>query len=280
MTSFVKQLQEQLESELLRIGNETNNTVMAAKKAFSAARDTVARLHDYIGEYSFKDRQEEILFYKKTEPSIHAHLVYYLRLYRIEKRKPIGGIKVLKAFYEEELNRIYLFFRENESFYQYCRDNADYLDETFFLPETESSDITIDEYGGVLDKQICTTGSYKVARIMALERLQQYISNELAKAEGNVTTQIFPKYQCKWTGSKVALIELMYALAYSGMINNGQIQIKELAEVLEHMFQTKLGNYYRTRQEMYSRKETASFLELLMKRFRQGMDEADERFRS
>jgi len=278
MTSFVKQLQEQLESELFHIKNETINAVMAAKKAFSAAKNTVARLQDYISGYSFKDRQEEILFYKKTEPSIHAHLIYYLRIYRIEKRKPIGGIKVLKAFFEEELNRIYLFFRENESFYQYYRENANYMDESYYLQEADTPDLAIDEYGGVLDKQLCTASSYKIARIIALERLQQYLNNELAKTEGGAGLPT-PQYQCKWTGSKVALIELMYALAYSGMINNGQIQIKELADVLEDVFQTKLGNYYRTRQEMYSRKETASFLELLIKRFRQGMDEADERFR-
>lgn len=279
MTSFVNQLQEQLKAKLFQIETETNNPLKAAKRAFSAARDVVARMQEYISGYTFKDRQEEIRFYKEVEPSFHALLIYYARLYRIERSKPVGSKGIIKAFFEEELNKIYLFFRENEDFYKYYRSGADFMDDTFFIPDGDTSEIVIDEYSCIIDTQTCTVLGYKAACIKAFEKLQVYLNGQLAQAEGLSNSQPTGS-NCKWTGSKVALTELMYALVYSGMINNGQIQVKELAELLETIFQINLGNYYRTRQEMYSRKETASFLELLMKRFRQGMDEADERFRS
>lgn len=279
MTTFVNQLQEQLETRLFQIEAETNKPLQAAKRAFSAARDAVTRLQEYISGYTFNDRHEEIRFYKEVEPSFHALLIYYARLYRIERSKPVGSKEVIKAFFEEELNKIYLFFRENEDFYKYYRSGADFMDKTFFIPDGDTSEIVIDEYSCILDNQLCTALGYKAACIKAFEKLQEYLNNQLLQTVVHPQTRLTGA-QCKWTGSKVALTELMYALAYSGMINNGQIQIKELADVLEDVFQTKLGNYYRTRQEMYSRKETASFLELLIKRFRQGMDEADERFRS
>lgn len=279
MTTFVNQLQEQLEAKLFRIESETNNPLKAAKRAFSAARDAVARMQEYITAYSFNDRQEEIRFYKEIEPSFHARMIYYARLYRIERSKPVGSKEIIKAFFEEELNKMYLFFRENEDFYKYYRSGADFMDETFFIPDGDTAEIVIDEYSCIPDNQLCTALGYKAACIKAFEKLQVYLNGQLAQTEGHPQTRLAGA-QCKWTGSKVALTELMYALVYSGMINNGHIQVKELAEVLEDIFEIKLGNYYRTRQEMYSRKETASFLELLMKRFRQGMDEADERFRS
>lgn len=279
MTPFVNQLREQLDAQLLRIETETDQPIEAARRAFSAAREAVAQLQEYVLTYSFKDRQEEIRFYKNVEPSFHARLIFFVRLYGIERRKPIGSIKVLKAFFEEELSKLYLFFRENEDFYQYYRSGSDFMDETFFVPDGNTSQLIIDEYSCILDNHLCTAQGYKVACMMAFEQLQTYLNDQLAHAEG-IAELPAKKYDCKWTGSKVALTELMYALVYSGMINNGHVQVKELADVLENTFQTKMGNYYRTRQEMYSRKETASFLELLIKRFRQGMDEADERFRS
>lgn len=279
MTPFVNQLQEQLEAQLFQIENETNNPLKAAKRAFSAAKDAVARLQEYILAYSFKDRQEAIQFYKEEEPSFHARLIYYAGVYRIERSKPVGSKEIIKAFFEEELNKIYLFFRENEDFYKYYRTGADFMDEMFFIPDGDTSQIAIDEYSCILNNHLCTAHGYKVARIKAFEKLQAYLNSQLAQTDDLPQPQPV-ETNCKWTGSKVALTELMYALVYSGMINNGHIQVKELAETLEYIFQTKLGNYYRTRQEMYSRKETASFLELLIKRFRQGMDEADEKFRS
>jgi hypothetical protein len=268
-----------MDESLQQVRMEQEGIVQQAESAYRVAEKYMLELKQFILSYTFKDQVEEIQFYKNIEPSFHARLIYFVKLYGIERRKPVGGIKVLKAFFEEELNKLYLFFRENEDFYQYYRSGSDFMDETLFLPDGNASQFIIDEYSCILNNHLCTAQGYKVACILAFEQLQTYLNEQVAQAEGIVEPPV-KKYDCKWTGSKVALTELMYALVYSGMINNGHVQVKELADVLENTFQTKMGNYYRTRQEMYSRKETASFLELLIKRFRQGMDEADERFRS
>src|SRR5699024_6849818 len=97
-------------------------------------------------------------------------------LYRMERRKPVGSISVLKEFFEEELNRIYLFFRENEDFYQYYRAEAEFMDETFFLPGGNTPQIALDEYSCILDTHLCTAHGYKIARIMACEKLQNNLN--------------------------------------------------------------------------------------------------------
>lgn len=49
-------------------------------------------------------------------------------------------------------------------------------------------------------------------------------------------------------------MELIYALFGTKAINNGQIEIKEIAETFEIMFNIKLGDYCRTFQEIKRRK--------------------------
>ena len=57
-----------------------------------------------------------------------------------------------------------------------------------------------------------------------------------------------------WTGSKTDLIEFIYALQCSGVVNSGTADIKELAVVFEQIFNIELGNYYHTFIEIRARK--------------------------
>ncbi len=80
-----------------------------------------------------------------------------------------------------------------------------------------------------------------------------------------------------WTGSKVSLVELLYALQSAGSCNNGNIDLKQLAKHFECIFNIDLGNYYRVFQEMRIRKiNRTTFLDHLKTRLVQRMDEADE----
>lgn len=66
-----------------------------------------------------------------------------------------------------------------------------------------------------------------------------------------------------WTGSKVSLIELMYALQQTGSFNHGQTDIKSIAQYFENVFNIELGNYYRTYLELRIRQNPTKFLETL-----------------
>lgn len=57
-----------------------------------------------------------------------------------------------------------------------------------------------------------------------------------------------------WTGNKSDLVELIFAIQAAGSVNQGQVQIKQLAEVFEKIFNIKLGNYYDYLQNFRMRK--------------------------
>lgn len=80
-----------------------------------------------------------------------------------------------------------------------------------------------------------------------------------------------------WTGSKVSLVELLYALQSTVSFNNGSIGIKTLASELQSLFNVDIGNYYRVFQEMRIRKSSrTSFMDQLKDRLVKRMDESDE----
>ncbi len=58
----------------------------------------------------------------------------------------------------------------------------------------------------------------------------------------------------KWTGSKAAITELIYALHSSRIINNGSIEIKEIAKAFSNMFNYEVGDIYKTYSEIKARK--------------------------
>ena len=80
----------------------------------------------------------------------------------------------------------------------------------------------------------------------------------------------------KWTGAKVDLIELTYALYYSGRINNGQATLQEVSQALGKLFDMEPGDIYRTYIEIRARKTNPTkFLDALKQNLVHKMQEAD-----
>jgi len=80
-----------------------------------------------------------------------------------------------------------------------------------------------------------------------------------------------------WTGNKVDLIELIYALHATGVVNSGTADIKGIASIYEQMFNIELGDFYRTFLEIRSRKiNNTKFIDSLKDALIKRMDESDE----
>jgi hypothetical protein len=87
----------------------------------------------------------------------------------------------------------------------------------------------------------------------------------------------FPKVRLSWTGNKVDLVELIYALETAGCFNYGHTTIKEIVAYIEIVFNIDLGDYYHTFYEMHDRVKRTDFLDKLVKFLNERMDEADRK---
>jgi len=72
------------------------------------------------------------------------------------------------------------------------------------------------------------------------------------------------KYNLRWTSSKVLLVELIYALYLSKTINDGRIELQELVEFFEDIFNIDLHNHNNVIQNIKARKSNKTkFIDLL-----------------
>ena len=112
---------------------------------------------------------------------------------------------------------------------------------------------------------------------MANDLIQVYIEDELYKniEKGDSLTDL-PKLN--WTGSKASMIELIYALHYQGVFDNGNTDIRLIAKYFENIFNIDLGDFYYTYMELKSRKmNRTKFLDSLCEALIKKMDEQDEK---
>lgn len=123
-----------------------------------------------------------------------------------------------------------------------------------------------------------TSHDYKVAKIIADDQLQVYIENELTnlyKTHSREEEAVLLS-GLKWTALKVSLIVLQYALHTEGVFNNGAVELKEVAEKFEKMFNIYLGQFHRVFLELRIRKSSKTkFLDGLKETLVKRMDDAD-----
>ena len=79
-----------------------------------------------------------------------------------------------------------------------------------------------------------------------------------------------------WTGTKRALVELIYALDACGCLHKGTVDIKEIVCYFEYVFDIDLGDFYHTYMELKAKtKDRTGFLSTLKDRLLMRMREQD-----
>lgn len=223
---------------------------------------------------------EEINFFKNTKPLFVSRLIYHVNVFNIETNRPNGSIKIKRKYLQLELNKLKHYFDENLDFYRYYRTGSNYLDHKYFVRGKQDLRLNLDAHVYEFDHDFCTSHDFKVSTILANDLLQVHLENELMKLDFNATSrdsEFIPKNMMRWSGSKVSLIELMYAFHQSGSFNNGQTDIKGMAAYFEKIFDIDLGNYYRTWLELKIRQNPTKFLDSLTDSLIRRIEEDDEK---
>jgi len=278
LADFVATLQQKAEEQIQLIEESGQSPIDVLKASIDITEANLDALRIFLIDYEFKDIAEEILYFKTLYPQVLSRSIYYISIFNTEMGKPEGGDGVLKAYYDEKLKHIHNYFVRHDDFYRYYRSGADFFDRHYFTRAESDNLMFKEEYTFAIDTRTCTTHSYKLSKVLAYERFENYLMQQKLLLDTPGTKPAATSSSFRWTGSKVALIELIYGLVYSGNINNGALQIKDFVEFVEQAFNIRLGNYSRTKQEIYSRKNDLSYFDVLKKRFQQGMEDADDRY--
>lgn len=278
MIALTQKLFEELEAELSKIDLEKQDLSGRAEDAIKTTIVTLEKLKTYFVKFKFESNIEEINFFKIIKPKFVSKLIYYNDIYNIETNRPFGGQKYLRKYYNSELAKLKSYFNENIEFYKYYRNANTYLDNKYFVRGQYDIKLTLDSFYFQADNRFTTSHDFKVAKIMTNDLIQVYLETEIARLESKPALyNISDRQVQKWTGSKIALIELIYALHAEGVFNNGMTDLKETAKFFEETFDIDLGQFHRTFFEMRARKsERTKFLNSLRETLVRRMDEVDE----
>lgn len=280
MNPKINLLLSNLNEQINFIDLEIDNPIHKCEKAIEVILISIANLKKVILKANFKSELEEIHFFKDMKPQFTSRLNYFNAVYNIEMKKPNGGNRILKKYYNNELIKLKAFFDSELEFYKYYRSGNTYLDYKYFLRGKFDIKLSLDSYYFEADTEFSTSHDYKVAKILANDLIQLYLENQLIMIENkdnSEKSQRKPNIKLMWTGSKVALTELLYALHSEGVFNNGAIDLKDIAEYFEHIFEIDLGQYRRAFLEIRARKsERTKFITSLNETLLKRMDNADD----
>lgn len=227
-------------------------------------------MRTYIVNHPFSNKEEEIYFFKHIKPEVLSRLLYFTEIYNTEMRKPHGSIEVLKKYYNDRLDELTSYFESNLDFYQYYRSKATHLDSHYFVRGHIDFKLCPNCVPYDRDPEFSTCYDHKAAQILANDMLCIYLNKKLHGVDKQViiakSRSFLPEHPFRWTATKIAAVELGYAIYAAGILNNGQADIKEIMTFMEASFQIDLGDYYRTYITMKDRKkDRTSFLNSLIK---------------
>jgi hypothetical protein len=282
MSTKFKQLLFELTEQLSFINQEVDDLIVKSVKSIEITLKIINNLKKQFLKDKTISPDTEINFFKNIKPKFTSLSIYHNAIFKIETKMPHGGERIAKKYLNNELKKLKRFFDNNLEFYNYHRTGSSFLDFKYFVRGNYDIKLRLDSFYFETDHNFSTSHDFKVAKILAYDLVQVYLETKLSnieKKEYKEKSQHEPKGKIIWTGSKVALTEILYALHTKGVFNNGAAELKEIASYFEEIFHIDLGQYRRTFLEIRDRKsDKTKFINSLVEELMKRMEETDETF--
>lgn len=276
MIFFPDTLLQEFQQQLQFLHLENEEPIKHSKEAIKIILPIFEKLKAWCIKYKFTTQEEEIAFFRSTKPQLTSRLVFYNMIGNIEINKP-AGTRSLRKYYIVQWGKSQKFLDNNLEFYRYYRSGSTYLDHKYFLRGNSNGELAIDNFYFQTDQRFCTTHDHLLSLIMAHEQILEFLETTIAKLKNKHSHPDTNSRSLKWTGSKVAMVEVIYALHTEGVFNHGTADLKELFNFFSSAFDIDLAQFHRTFSEICSRKsDRTKFLRSLNDALERRMQEADK----
>jgi hypothetical protein len=265
MENFERQLAD-FKLRLKEIHTAQTDRLLRSKIAIEHCNTLLNNFKEQVSYYIFATPTEEIRFFKHIKAYPMSCLIYFAKIRAFEMRFTYVTAEEKKKAINKELKRTHKFFREHFDFVQYVDQDREHLDHLYFTREHHGLLPVSEPLTNFVDPNFTTSHDRLYAHIRANQCFRTYLQNRYSTIDApeNLLGNDMHKKTLRWTASKAALTELVYALYASKVLNLGQTDIKEIAETLQSVFHYELGNFYSTFSEIKDRqKSKTKFLDEL-----------------
>lgn len=260
------------------IQSDIYNPLKKAELAIPICNRSLSILQDMVEKDDFEMSSMEIIFFKNVKVIPMSYLIYFSEIRACEIEKPKAGIEYQLRFLEKEIKKINKFFSKNNDFVHYMEQGHNYLDHQFFTRNHREKFPFTPMINYYQYPEFTTSHDMLWAKVQAMYKYIHYIREAIQKIKPGGK----PFYEQKkhklllWTGSKTALIELIYALYSDQAINYGAAELSTITSSFEDFFNVKLDNVYKTYTEIKARKGSKTkYLEELMIKLQQKINRED-----
>ena len=254
MEYYTKTLQE-LETKLATLESNGPPAYIELELGIKSCNQVLLAIRERVEKNDFHDLKQECAFFKTVKPPIMGYVFHFLNMIEIEKYRPRATQKEERKYFVNQISILQSYFIQNREFYEYHLRGLCDKDLLFFTRKNTNVPFHFDSLQAFVDYKFATSYDQILAKILGNQRTIEYLQRQIHSSTGSEpTTNKKSETPLKWTGSKVDLVELTYALQVSGVVNNGQAGLNELAQSFEKLFAIELGDIYRIFREIRDRK--------------------------
>ncbi|OBX23392.1 MULTISPECIES: RteC domain-containing protein [Bizionia] len=274
----INTLVDEYQIKIINFHQDNLNEIANLRLLINLSSEYLQLLRLSVRQRGFISESDEISFFKNLKPIVSGHLKYFSHVHTYLMNRPKVSISRQRKYIHLILDKFEAHKSSELEFVKYYRHKSTRYDHIYFVRGLNSIDIT-NNINHFIDPEFSTSHDDKVAKIMAYDLLVTYYKNELIKlkSQKRISSRHTPPLLTQtfsWTASKTDLVELMYAINATGAVQNGNIDLKVLAEICESLFNIKLGNFYKTYGEIKAREGARTkFLDSLRLSLIKKMDE-------
>ena len=251
-------LERRFNTSLEQIISQDMDLLSTANKCLFLCAHYLDSFKIQIQENGFRSKIEEIQFFKSIKQIPLSNYFYYksLKLFLTEKPRALKKSKI--KFVQKKLKNLNRFFQCNIDFCQYIDGNLDYMDTYYFTRIKTNTPQSIQNYI-LLEPSFNSPKDSLLAQYTANKRLVQFYEDRLERIKNNEDLGKSIPYNTdvlSWSSTKTDLVELIYALYHSKAINGGKTDIISISRIFEKVFNTELGEIYKTYSEIKERKKS------------------------
>lgn len=232
-----------------------NSMIGQSAQMIPLLQDILQQTKEHIRVSGFSDPSEETEFFREVKPQLLGKLIYYNEVYRTETTCPVQGGRLYRKYFAAQLKLL----KQNNAnhldmdFYRYYRSGRTDRDHEFFQRGHVHFPTVLDSFYFEMDKEYSTYFDHLAARFVAQDLLYTYILSRLDPNAPLLFGNFDMPEDLKWTGSKNALIELIYALHITGVLSDGKIGIRKVSHIFQYIFKIPLGDIHHAFHRMKDR---------------------------
>lgn len=269
---------QQFTQQTNRLQKDEITPILHALTGIQICKNTLGQLKKWKENKGIITIKEEIYFFKDLKSVPMSYLIFYTEMRHCELRKPKAGKQFQISFLQKKLKKINKFFFQHAEFSTYMESGQSHLNQQYFTKSKHTFYLTSPLIPYPQFSEFETSHDLLWAKIKAMHLCIDQIKKSLETLQNpNQPTPTNEKYNLKWTASKAAMTELVYALYSAQAVNSGKADLKEIARAFQHIFQIDLSDLYHTYSEIRARKiQLTKFMDHLKIALEQRMYEADD----